>query len=50
MTVRPDDDVVVHGNAQALARLGDLAGDFDVGAAGGGVSARVIVYHPSLHE
>lgn len=46
MPVRPDDDVVVHGNAQALARFGDLAGDFDVGAAGGGVSARVIVHQP----
>lgn len=46
MPARPDDDVVVYCDAQALARFGDLAGDFDVGSAGGGVAARVVVDQP----
>ena len=36
-------DMVVDGDAEPLARLRDRSGDVDVGAAGGGVAARVIV-------
>lgn len=48
MPVRSDDDVVVHGNAQALACFGDLAGHFDIGAARGGVATRVIVQESAM--
>lgn len=45
MPFRADDDVIVDRDAQALARLDDVAGQLDIGAAGGGVAARVIVDH-----
>lgn len=43
MPVAPQDDMVVHADPQPLGRSGDLAGDLDVGAAGGGVARGVIV-------
>lgn len=38
-----DDDVVVYGDSQPLARLRDRAGDLDVRATGGGVAAGMVV-------
>lgn len=49
MPFRADDDVVVHRDAELLARLDDVAGEFDIGAAGGGVAARMIVDHACQH-
>ena len=42
-----DDQVVVHRDAQPLARLRDGAGDVDIGAAGRGVAAGMVVRHAS---
>jgi len=36
-------DMVVHGDAEPLARLRDRPRDVDIRAAGGGVAARVVV-------
>ena len=44
MPVQSDDDVVVHGDAQSLARLDDLAGDLDVLLAGLRVAAGMVVH------
>jgi hypothetical protein len=43
MPALADDEVVVDGDAEALARLDDRAGDIDIGAARRGVAARVVV-------
>lgn len=45
MPVAPQDDMVVHRDAQPLAGGGDLAGDLDIGAAGGGVARGMVVDH-----
>ena len=46
MSAGADDDVIVDGDAQMLARLDDRAGQVDVGAAGLWVAAGVVVDHP----
>lgn len=43
MALGADDDVVVQHDAEALARLGDVAGDVDVGAAGRGIARGMVV-------
>lgn len=50
MPLRADDEVIVDRDAQRLARLDDRAGQVDVGAAGGGVAARVVVDQPARLE
>lgn len=43
MASRPHDQVIMHGDPQSFARIRDLAGKVDIGAAGGRVAAWMIV-------
>lgn len=43
MPVLADDDVVVDGDVEGLAGLGDLLGHLDIGARRGGVAGGVVV-------
>ena len=43
MAVRPDDDVIVDGDAQRTPRLDHLARELDILPAGAGIAARVVM-------
>lgn len=47
MPLAPDDDMIMHTDAQMVSRLGNLLRDVDIGPAGFRRAGRVIVDHPA---